>query len=35
MYHILRFEDFEVCFTNQNSQPLEIEDRKNLTLVVK
>ena len=24
----------EVCFTDQNSQPLEIEDRINLTLVI-
>ena len=27
--------DIEVWFTNQNSQPLEIEDRVNLTLVIK
>ena len=29
------FQDIEVCFTDQNSQPLEIEDRINLTLVIK
>ena len=29
------FQDIEVWFTDQNSQPLEIEDRKNLTLVIK
>ena len=29
------FLDVEVWFTNQNSQPLEIEDRINLTLVIK
>ena len=27
------FEDGEVWFTDQNSQPLEIQDRINLTLV--
>ena len=29
------FQDIEVWFTNQNSQPLEIEDRINLTSVIK
>ena len=29
------FQDMEVWFTDQNSQPLEIEDRINLTLVIK
>ena len=29
------FQTIEVWFTDQNSQPLEIEDRLNLTLVVK
>ena len=29
------FQDIEVWFTDQNSQPLEIEDRINLTLVNK
>ena len=29
------FEDIEVCFTDKNSQPLEIDDRINLTLVIK
>ena len=29
------FQDIRVSFTNQNSQPLEIEDRINLTLVIK
>ena len=29
------FPDIEVWFTDENSQPLEIEDRKNLTLVIK
>ena len=28
-------QDIEVWFTDQNSQPLEIEDRINLTLVIK
>ena len=28
------FQDIKVCFTDQNSQPLEIEDRINLTLVI-
>ena len=28
-------EDIEVWFKDQNSQPLEIEDRMNLTLVIK
>ena len=27
--------EFRVWFTDQNSQPLEIEDRINLTLVIK
>ena len=29
------FQDIEVWFTDQNSQPLEIEDRINLTLAIK
>ena len=29
------FQEIEVWFTDQNSQPLEIEDRINLTLVIK
>ena len=29
------FQDIEVWFTDQNSQPLEIKDRINLTLVIK
>ena len=29
------FPTIEVWFTDQNSQPLEIEDRINLTLVIK
>ena len=29
------FQDIRVCFTDQNSQPLEIEDRINLTLAIK
>ena len=30
-----QFQAIEVWFTDQNSQPLEVEDRINLTLVVK
>ena len=29
------FQAIEVCYTNQNSQPLEIEERINLTQVIK
>ena len=29
------FEDIEVWFTDQNSKPLETEDRINLTMVIK
>ena len=29
------YEEIKVWFTGQNSQPLEIEDRKNLTMVIK
>ena len=29
------FQTTKVCFTDQNSQPLEIKDRTNLTLVIK
>ena len=29
------FQDIKVWFTDQNSQPLEIKDRINLTLVIK
>ena len=31
----LQFKTIEVWFTDQNSKPLEIEDRINLTLVIK
>ena len=31
----LEFQVIEVWFTDQNSQPLKTEDRKNLTLVIK
>ena len=30
-----KFQDIKVWFTDQNGQPLEIEDRINLTLVIK
>ena len=30
-----KFQTIEVWFTDQNSQPLEIEDKINLTLVIK
>ena len=30
-----KYQNIEVWFTDQNSQPLEIEDRMNLTLVIK
>ena len=30
-----KYQKIEVWFTDQNSQPLEIEDRINLTLVIK
>ena len=29
------FQEMEVCFTDQNSQPLEIEDKISLSLIVK
>ena len=29
------FQDIEVWFTDQNSKPLEIEDRINLTMAIK
>ena len=29
------FQEIEVWFTDQNSQPLEIEDKINLTLIVR
>ena len=29
------FQEIDVFFTDQNSQPLEIEDRINLTLIIK
>ena len=29
------FQATEVCFTDQNSQPLEIEDKMNLTLIIR
>ena len=31
----LKYQNIEVWFTDWNSQPLEIEDRINLTLVIK
>ena len=31
----LQFQDIGVWFTDQNSQPLEIEDKINLTLTIK
>ena len=31
----LEYDETKVWFTDQNSQPLEIEDRKNLTMVIK
>ena len=30
-----KYDEIKVWFTDQNSQPLEIEDRINLTLVIK
>ena len=30
-----RFQDIEIWFTDQNGKPLKIEDRTNLTLVIK
>ena len=29
------YDEIKVCFTDQNSQPLEVEDRINLTMVIK
>ena len=29
------YDEIKACFTDQNSQPLEIEDRINLTIVIK
>ena len=29
------YDEIKVCFTDQNSQPLETEDRINLTMVIK
>ena len=29
------YDEIKACFTDQNSQPLEIEDRINLTMVIK
>ena len=29
------YNEIDVWFTDQNSQPIEIEDRKNLTMVIK
>ena len=29
------YDEIKVCFTDQNSKPLEIEDRINLTMVIK
>ena len=31
----LEYDEIKVWFTDQNSQPLEIEDRINLTMVIK
>ena len=31
----LEYDEIEVWFTDQNSEPLEIEDRINLTMVIK
>ena len=31
----LEYNEIEVCFTDQNSRPLDIEDRINLTMVIK
>ena len=31
----LEFQNIEVWFTDQNSQPLQIQDRMNLTKVIK
>ena len=31
----LKYNEIEVCFTDQNSRPLDIEDRINLTMVIK
>ena len=33
--NLLEFQTIEAWFTDQNTQPLEIEGRKNLTLVIK
>ena len=29
------YDEIKLCFTDENSQPLEIEDRMNLTMVIK
>ena len=29
------FQEIKVCFTDQNSQPLEVEDKINLTLIIR
>ena len=29
------YDEIEVCFTDQNSQPLKMEDRINLTMIIK
>ena len=29
------YDEIKVCFTDGNSQPLEIEDKTNLTMVIK
>ena len=34
-YLFKNIQAIEACFTDQNSQPLEIKDRINLTLVIK
>ena len=31
---ITEFSSIEVCFTDQNSKPLEIEDTVNMTLII-
>ena len=35
LYPILKYDKIKVWFTDQKSQPLEIEDRINLTMVIK
>ena len=35
LIHLIKNIQFEVWFTGQNSQPLEIEDKINLTLIIR